>query len=387
MAENQDYYELLGVSRDASKDDIKKAFRRMARKYHPDINHEEGAEEKFKQINKAHEVLTDDRQRSIYDRYGEAGLEGGPQGGGSGGFTFEGDLGDLFGNFGFGDIFGGGARRSRRTGPLQGADQELQVRITLREAAAGCEREIEYPRSVTCDSCKGTGSENGSPAAECPVCHGSGQVRRTVNSIFGTTVQVTTCQNCGGEGTVITDPCKTCHGHKRVRRTERKTVTIPAGIDDDQRMRIAGAGDDGLNGGPAGDLYVAVRLAEDPDFVRRGQDLYMETEISFAAAALGTKIPVPTIYGEDAELEIKPGTQPGQVYEMKGQGMPQLRTGIRGSLFVRVGVLVPRSLSAEQREALLAYSQAMGESLESAPHKDTITDKIFGKKRGGRKKK
>ncbi len=386
MAEKKDYYELLGVSRDASKDDIKRAFRRLARKYHPDINHEEGAEEMFKEINKAHEVLTDDRQRSIYDRYGEAGLEGNP-GAGGGGFTFEGDLGDIFGGFGFGDLFGGGGHRQRRNGPRAGSDLELQVTISLEEAASGCTREIEYQRNVVCDDCKGTGSHDGAAPAECPVCHGTGQVRRQVNSIFGTTVQVSPCTRCGGEGTVISDPCHTCRGKKRVRISERKSVDIPAGIDNEQHMRISGGGDEGINGGPAGDLYVTVLLREHGRFARRGSDLYTETEISFSAAALGCKIEVPTIYGAGEILEIKPGTQPDEVYEMKGQGMPQLRTGIKGSMYVCVKIAVPKSLSDEQREALMAYSKAMGEDLEPAPRKETITDKLFGKKTGKRKKK
>ncbi len=385
MADNKDYYELLGVSRDASKDDIKRAFRRLARKYHPDINHEEGAEEKFKEINKAHEVLTDDRQRSIYDRYGEAGLEGNPGAGAGGGFTFEGDLGDIFSGFGFGDLFGSAARRRPANGPRAGSDLEVRVSITLEEAAKGCSRELEYRHSVKCADCGGTGSADGSAPAECPVCHGTGQVRRQVNSIFGTAVQATVCSNCGGEGTVIKDPCHTCRGSKRVSRAEKKTVDIPAGIDNEQHLRIPGAGDEGVNGGPAGDLYVTVAVRDDKRFGRRGSDLYTETEISFPGAALGMKTAVPSVYGGEETLEIKPGTQPDQVYEMKGLGMPDVRSGVRGTLYVRVKIAVPRSLSEEQRTALLAYSEAMGESFEPAEPKETITEKLFGKK--GKKKK
>ena len=338
-----DYYERLGVARDASETDIKKAFRRLARELHPDVNgHDPEAEEKFKAAAEAYEVLSDPERRATYDRYGAEGLRsGGYQPTGFGSFA---DIFDAF--FGGGDIFGGG-----RAGPAQGGDLAVTATISLADAATGRTVEVGYEAVVRCEHCHGNGAEPGTPIETCERCGGAGQLRAVTRTPFGQVVRATVCDRCGGDGRVPKQPCGTCHG--RGRRVERLTlsVDVPAGIADGQRIRLAGRGHAGEQGGPPGDLYVLIRVAEDERFVRDGDDLVTVVDVAAPLAALGTTIEVPTL-DEPVELEIPAGTQPHDTLVLRGKGMPALRRGRHGDLRVVVNVVIPRRLTGEQRELL-----------------------------------
>lgn len=354
MAIERDYYEILGVGRDASDDEIKQAFRRMARQSHPDANPGDPvAEERFKEINEAYEVLRDPNKRAAYDRFGRAGVNGrgaaaGP-GGPFGGFE------DIF------DMFFGGAARGARGGtphgPERGPDLELSLEIELREAAEGLERDVDVDRIESCLICGGTGSRPGSRPARCPTCQGTGQVTTAQNTVFGRFVTSRTCDHCGGQGFVIADPCDECAGRGMVRRRRRLKVAVPPGVDSGTRLRLAGQGQGGLRGGPAGDLYVHIVVKRHPRFLRRGADLESETSVSFVRAALGGRIQVETLFGP-VEADLPAGTQPGDVLRMRGHGMPDPRRGqARGDLRVSVRVEVPRRLSRRQRELLLELAR------------------------------
>ncbi len=349
----QDYYELLGVARDASDTEIKKAFRQLARELHPDVSDAPDAEERFKKVVEAYEVLSKAETRQLYDRYGHAGLR-------SGGFNSTVDFGsisDLFSAF-FGDeIFGGaGGRRGAR-----GADVVAQVEIELTEAAEGVRRRVDFEAAVMCERCGGDGAEPGSTISVCPTCGGAGRLQHVSRSLFGEFVRTQTCGTCGGDGRKIEQPCSECHGGGRTVQVRGLDVDIPAGIHDGQRIRLAGFGHAGSIGARAGDAYVQVRVRPDPRFVREGDDIYSQVDLTITQAALGTTLTIPTLRG-DHELTLEPGTQPGKVYVLRGQGMPSLESFRRGDHRVLVNVVVPRRLSDEQRNLLQQFEQSADET-------------------------
>jgi molecular chaperone DnaJ len=350
MSATRDYYEVLGVSRDADETTIKKAFRRLARELHPDVNSQDPqAEEKFKEAAEAYEVLSDPGRRATYDRFGHEGLRSGGYAPNFDGFGSVGDIFDAFfgGSGAFGDLFGAG--RARPGGPLQGGDIAVAAEIELADAANGTSVEVGYEAVARCEHCHGNGAEPGTPIETCPRCGGAGQLRTVSRTPFGQMVRATACDLCEGEGRVPREPCKVCRG--RGRRVERQQVSvdIPAGIADGQRMRIAGRGHSGEHGGPPGDLYVLLRVREDPRFVRDGDHLVTAVDVSAPLAALGTSVEVPTLDGT-TELEIPAGTQPHETLVIRGAGMPALRGRRHGDLRVVVNVVVPRHLDRDQRE-------------------------------------
>jgi molecular chaperone DnaJ len=356
----RDYYEVLGVARGADDAEIKKAFRRLARELHPDVNTDDpAAEEKFKEAAEAYEVLSDADRRATYDRYGHDGLR---SGGYSPNFEGFGSMSDLFealfsggGLSGaFGSAFGGGGP----AGPTQGADIQAGAEITLAEAASGTPVELKFDAVVRCEHCRGNGAEPGTPIETCPKCQGSGQLRTVARTPFGQMVSSTTCDQCGGDGKIATDPCHVCSGRGRVVESQDVSVDIPAGIADGQRIRVTARGHAGERGGPPGDLYVQVRVKEDNRFVRDGDDLVTAVDISSPQAALGATINVPTVDGTD-ELEIPAGTQPHETIVLRGKGMPSLRGRRQGDLRVVVNVVTPRNLSPAQREQLESFAATL----------------------------
>ncbi|CAB1129634.1 co-factor of molecular chaperone [Candidatus Hydrogenisulfobacillus filiaventi] len=344
----RDYYEVLGVSRNASQDEIKRAYRQLARKLHPDANPgDPTAEERFKEINEAYEVLSDPEKRSRYDAFGTQGPQAGAgfrPGSDMGGF---GDLFDMF----FGSM-GMGAERGRRAGPERGDDLRYDLTITLEDVMQGAEREIRIVREEVCPTCGGTGAQPGTQPERCPQCHGSGQVQQVRESFFGRMVTVHTCPRCHGTGRIIAHPCHACHGSGRVRAERRLVITIPPGADEDRPLRVAGEGAAGRRGGPPGDLYVVLHVEPHERFRREGDDLWTDLTVSFAQAALGAEIPLAGLTGEES-VPIPPGTQSGEVLTLRGKGLPHLGSPqVRGDLKVRVQVAVPRRLSARERELL-----------------------------------
>jgi len=365
MVDKRDYYETLGVPRNATQDEIKRAFRRLARENHPDVNpNRADAEARFKEINEAYQVLSDPEKREVYDRYGHRGLDQ----------TYPGGFVD-FGDFGgFGDLFdmffGGESRAYTRTVPSaeRGGDLRQDVELTLEEAARGVERRIRYERMERCDACSGTGARAGSHPQTCGLCHGTGQVRQQQQSFFGTQIRITTCPRCHGEGRVIGSPCGKCQGQGRVHKTVTKTVQIPAGVDTGMRIRLAGEGDAGLRGGPSGDLYVVTHVRKHDFFERRGNDLWCRQTISFPLAALGGTIEVRTIDGHE-DLYVAPGTQSGEVYTLRGKGMPEPGGGTRGDLNVILAVETPTRLTDEQKELLRKFAESRGEEIKQSEKK------------------
>lgn len=366
--QKRDYYEVLGVSKGASDDEIKKAYRKLAKKYHPDMNPgDKEAEAKFKEVNEAYSILSDKEKRARYDQFGHAGVDpnygaGGP-GGGFGGFDMgDIDLGDIFGSF-FGGGFGGfGGGGQRRNGPQKGESLRANLTITFEEAAFGCEKEINLNRTEECDACHGSGCEPGTTAETCPDCRGTGVVRvqqRTGGFAFSSTAP---CSRCRGTGKIIHSPCKSCGGSGSVKKSKRITVTIPAGIDDGQAISLRGQGNAGKNGGPAGDLIVGVRVKPHPQFRRDGTTVLYEQPVSFFQAAMGAELEIPTIDGK-VKYTLPAGTQPGTTFRLRGKGIPELRGRGRGDQYVTVRVQVPTSLNSEQKEALRAFAQSMGEDL------------------------
>ena len=339
MATKRDYYEVLGVPRSASEGEIKRVFRKLAFQYHPDRNREDGAAERFKEINEAYEVLSDPERRATYDRFGHVG-----EGFGKGFEDF-----DIFP--GFGDIFErffGGATTATRRGPQQGGDLRYSLTITFEEAIFGCEGEIEIWRIENCSLCHGVGSEPGSQPSRCPECNGTGQVRQVQRSIFGQFVNVTTCNRCGGEGRIITKPCPQCRGSGKEEKARRIAITVPAGVDDGSQIRLSGEGNAGTRGGSAGNLYVTLSVQEHQFLKRRGDDILYDLPINFAQAALGDEVEVPTVDGP-VPLKIPPRTQTGKLFQLKEKGVPHLRGGGRGDQLVMVHVVTPEALNEEQR--------------------------------------
>jgi len=345
----RDYYEILGVSKGASQDEIKKSYRRLAMKYHPDRNtDDQDAEAKFKEAKEAYEVLKDEEKRAAYDRFGHEGLRGGPAGGG---FSAEG-FGDIFGDV-FGDIFGGGRRGASQV--FRGADLGYELKLDLEKAVAGDSVTIDVPTQVTCDSCNGSGSEKDSEPTQCKTCGGAGQVR--MQQGFFSIQQ--TCPACKGAGTVITDPCKKCHGRGRVSKTKTLNVKVPAGVDDGDRIRLSGEGEAGRNGGPPGDLYVEVRVLPHKLFERAGADLSCEVPIGLATATLGGEVELPTLDGH-VSLKIPAGTQSGRVFRLRGKGVATVRDPRKGDLFARVAVETPINLTSEQEALLRQFDDLVG---------------------------
>ena len=378
MAEKRDYYEVLGVDKGADAGTIKKAYYQLAKKYHPDANPgDKVAEEKFKEANEAYAVLSDADKRAKYDQYGHAAFDpsmGGGAGGGFGGFGgFEDfDLGDILGGM-FGGAFGGGSRQ-RRTGPQQGEDIALNVTVTFEEAAAGVKKDVSYNRVCRCPDCRGTGAANGETPQTCSACGGSGQVRR-VQRMGGMSFQTTgTCEACHGTGKIIKTPCAKCRGSGMIRETKRLTVSIPAGIDNGERIALRGQGCDGRNGGPAGDLLVTVSVRSHPQFEREGTSILYELPVSIVQASLGAEVEVPTIDGK-VKYTVPEGTQSGTVFRLRGKGVPYLHGGGRGDQFVTVRVVTPKNLTVEQKDLLRRLGESLGDTGVSPKKKS-----IFGGK-------
>ncbi len=355
----RDYYEVLGVSRGAGEQDVKKAFRRLARELHPDVNnHDPEAEAKFKEAAEAYEVLSDADRRRVYDRYGHEGLRSGGFAPNFEGFGSFGDIFDAF--FGGGDAFGFGGGGGGRGGAMQGADVAVSVEIGLAEVATGTSVEVSYDAISRCEHCHGNGAEPGTPIETCERCGGAGQLRAVSRTPFGQVVRAVVCDACDGEGKIAQTPCRTCRGRGRTAGRRRLSIDVPAGIDDGQRVRVAGRGHAGEGGGPAGDLYVLVRVREDERFVRDGSDLVTVVDVPAPAAALGTRVEVPTLDGP-VSVHLSPGTQPGDTVSLGGRGLPSLRRGPAGDLRVVVNVVIPRHLTAEQRKLLEQLSDSLSE--------------------------
>jgi molecular chaperone DnaJ len=371
----KDFYEVLGLQKGASEEEIKKAFRKLAIKYHPDKNQgDKEAEEKFKEINEAYQVLSDPEKKARYDQYGDADFGAN----GYGGYNAEGfDFSD-FG--GFGDIFdsffgGGGGGRRKKGGPARGSDLEYTITLTFEEAVAGVEKEISISRNEKCETCGGTGAKEGTEPKTCDKCGGTGQVRVQRNTPLGSFMSMNTCDKCGGKGTIISDPCQECKGSGKIRRNRKITVNIPAGVDTGNVIPMRGQGEDGTAGGPAGDLYVNIRVMPHKVFKRKGYDIFMDSHISFSKASLGVELKVPTIDG-DVKYSVPAGTQPGTVFRLKGKGVPKVNGHGRGDQYVNVVVDIPKTLSAKQKEALLMYMEASGEISEEDGSKKSFMGKI-----------
>ncbi|MEE0955919.1 MAG: molecular chaperone DnaJ [Eubacterium sp.] len=369
MAEQKrDYYEVLGVSKDASDDELKKAYRQLAKKYHPDLNPgDKEAEAKFKEATEAYSVLKDPDKRRQYDQFGPSAFENGGAGaGGFGGFDFNSaDFSDIFGDI-FGDFFGGGSSRRSSTGPMRGANLRAVIHLTFDEAVFGCTKEIELTLKDTCTTCHGTGAKPGTSPETCPSCHGTGQIRRQQQSLFGMSQVIEPCPHCGGTGKIIKDKCTTCGGTGYTSGRKKIQVPIPAGIDDGQSVRIRDKGEPGRNGGPRGDLLVQVSVADSPDFQRDGTNIYSSVGISFAQAALGGDIHIKTVDGE-VIYTVKAGTQSDTRIRLRGKGVPYVHNrNIRGDHYVTLVVQTPTGLSKEAKEALLQFDAATGSSLGSS---------------------
>jgi len=379
MASKQDYYDLLGVNRNAAADEIKAAYRRQAVKFHPDKNPgDKNAETQFKSINEAYEVLSDGQKRAAYDRFGHAGVTGaaggGPGAGGFGGFQADFgdiDLGDILGN-----IFGGGGEASRggprRGGSARGEDIAVEVEVTLRDAYDGAKKPIRVARAERCETCGGTGAKPGTSAVTCKTCGGAGQVR----SQRGFFMMAQTCPTCRGEGTVIASPCATCRGAGAVERTSTITIKIPPGVREGTSLRISGAGQAGFRGGSSGDLFIVVHVAQDKRFTREGDDLYAEEHISIPQAALGCEMSVNTME-EPVTIKIPPGTQSGAHFRLRDRGMPRLEGRGQGDLFIKVIVTIAKDLTSKQREILREFAKTLGE--DSGQYDESVLKKIFGR--------
>ncbi len=347
----RDYYEILGVNRSATDDDIKRAFRRLAKQFHPDANSgDDGAAEKFKEIGEAYQVLSDPEKRQVYDRYGHNAPQGGP--------------GDFSGGFGgFADImeefFGFGTRAAARRGPQPGAHLKYNLTVSFEEAVFGVDKELEIPRLETCPTCHGSGAEPGTTPIRCPQCHGSGEARRVQQSIFGSFVNVATCPRCEGEGEIVSTPCSTCRGQKRVQVTRKISVSVPPGVDDGMQIRLTGEGEAGTRNGPPGNLYVVVNVKKHPVFRREGNDLLLDLPIHMIQAALGDEIDVATLDGK-TKLVIPPGTSHGKTFRIKDQGVPHLRRNGRGDLLATVQVVIPAELNEKQKALLRELARSMG---------------------------
>lgn len=368
----KDYYEVLGIQKGASDDDIKKAFRKLAIKYHPDKNQgNKEAEEQFKEINEAYQVLSDPEKKSHYDQYGTADFNGG--GGFQGDFDFSnmGGFGDIFESF-----FGGGfSSGRRRNGPERGADVEYNLNLTFEEAVFGVEKEISIHKHENCETCSGSGAKPGTSPKTCDKCGGTGQMKVQRNTPLGNFVSVNTCDKCGGKGKLISDPCPTCRGTGKERKLRKIKINVPAGVDTGNVIPLRGHGEHGNNGGSPGDLYVNLRVSNHPQFKRKGFDIYIDRHISFAKATVGCELKVPTVDGE-VKYEVPQGTQPGTVFRLKGKGVPRVNSSGRGDQYVTIIVDIPKTLNDKQKDALRLFMEASGDSHEDI--KKSFMDKLKG---------
>ncbi|MCT4585393.1 MAG: molecular chaperone DnaJ [Peptostreptococcaceae bacterium] len=359
----RDYYEVLGVEKNANDREIKKAYRKMAMKYHPDKNEgNKESEEKFKEINEAYEVLSDSDKKARYDQFGHAGVNN--NGGFSGGSGFDDIFGGGFSGFDdiFSDFFGGGRRSQRRNGPKRGADLRIRISISFEEAAFGVKKEIKLKRNENCETCSGTGAKKGTSKKTCSRCNGTGEIKNVQRTMFGNMVNVSTCNVCHGEGQIIESPCETCHGSGKVKKEKTISIDIPAGIDDEQVIRLSAEGELGEKGGPRGDLLVIIGIKEHKLFKRDGFDVYCEIPITFTQATLGDEMEVPTIDGK-VKYKIPEGTQSGTVFRLKGKGIKHLRRDLKGDQYVRVVVEVPKNLSSKQKDILKEFAKESGEDI------------------------
>jgi len=362
MSAKRDYYQVLGVDRQANGEQIKKAFRRLARQYHPDVSSSPDAEARFKEINEAYEVLSDNKKRAIYDRFGHAGPQAGF--GGYGDFSGFGSIEDIFESF-----FGGTrSRPTARRGPSRGADLRYDLTIEFEEAVFGCQKEIVVPRRETCPHCQGSGAEPGTRPIRCPQCNGTGEVRRQQQTILGAFIQVTTCPRCHGEREIVTTPCSRCGGQKTIKVERTISVDIPAGVDDGTRVRLNGEGEPGTRGGPPGNLYVVLNVKPHRFFRREDSNILLELDVNVAQAALGDKIKVPTLDG-DEELTIPAGIQTGDVMRIRGKGVPHLRRNSRGDQLIMIHVLTPTKLTKKQRQLFGELGQTLGKEVVHQPEK------------------
>lgn len=369
---NTEYYDRLGVSKDASQDEIKRAYRKMSKKYHPDINKEPGAEEKYKEVQEAYETLSDDQKRAAYDQYGPDGANAGF--GGQGGFGgFDGGAG--FGGFEdiFSSFFGGGASRNPNA-PRQGDDLQYRVNLSFEEAVFGAEKEVHYNREATCKTCSGSGAKPGTSPVTCGRCHGQGVINVDTQTPLGVMRRQVTCDVCHGTGQEIKDPCQTCHGTGHEKQSHKVSAKIPAGVETGQQIRLAGQGEAGFNGGPYGDLFVIINVNSSDKFTRDGSTIYYTLNISFVQAALGDTVEVPTVHG-NVEMTIPAGTQTGKTFRLKGKGAPRLRGGSQGDQHVTVKIVTPTKLNDAQKEALLAFAKASGDE-KIAPQKKGFFNKV-----------
>ena len=369
---NTEYYDRLGVSKDASQDEIKRAYRKMSKKYHPDINKEPGAEEKYKEVQEAYETLSDDQKRAAYDQYGPDGANAGF--GGQGGFGgFDGGAG--FGGFEdiFSSFFGGGAARNPNA-PRQGDDLQYRVNLSFEEAVFGAEKEVHYNREATGKTCSGSGAKPGTSPVTCGRCHGQGVINVDTQTPLGVMRRQVTCDVCHGTGQEIKDPCQTCHGTGHEKQSHKVSVKIPAGVETGQQIRLAGQGEAGFNGGPYGDLFVIINVNPSDKFTRDGSTIYYTLNISFVQAALGDTVEVPTVHG-NVEMTIPAGTQTGKTFRLKGKGAPRLRGGSQGDQHVTVKIVTPTKLNDAQKEALLAFAKASGDE-KIAPQKKGFFNKV-----------
>ena len=368
---NTEYYDRLGLSKDASQDEIKRAYRKLSKKYHPDINKEPGAEEKYKEILEAYETLGDAQKRAAYDQYGPDGANGFGGQGSFGGF----DGGAGFGGFEdiFSSFFGGGATRNPNA-PRQGDDLQYRVNLSFEEAVFGTEKEIHYNREVTCKACSGSGAKPGTSPVTCGRCHGHGVINVDTQTALGMMRRQVTCDVCHGTGQEIKDPCPTCRGTGREKQSHTVSVKIPAGVETGQQIRLAGQGEAGFNGGPYGDLFVVINVNPSDKFTRDGSTIYYTLNISFVQAALGDTVEVPTVHG-NVEMVIPAGTQTGKTFRLKGKGAPRLRGGSQGDQLVTVKIVTPTKLNDAQKEALLAFAKASGDE-KVAPQKKGFFDKV-----------
>ncbi|OHY31205.1 molecular chaperone DnaJ [Streptococcus parauberis] len=366
---NTEFYERLGVSKDASSDEIKKAYRKMSKKYHPDINKEAGAEQKYKDVQEAYETLSDSQKRAAYDQYGAAGAQGGF--GGQGGFDGAGFGGfeDIFSSF-----FGGGGGMRNPNAPRQGDDLQYRVNLSFEEAVFGAEKEVTYNRESSCSTCNGSGAKPGTSPVTCGRCHGSGVINVDTQTPLGMMRRQVTCDVCHGTGKEIKEPCKTCHGTGHEKEVHKVSVKIPAGVETGQQIRLQGQGEAGTNGGPYGDLFVILNVLPSKQFERNGSTIYYTMNISFVQAALGANVDIPTVHGE-VEMSIPAGTQTGKVFRLKGKGAPKLRGAGQGDQHVTINVVTPTKLNDQQKEALEAFAAASGESI-SRPKKKGFFDKM-----------
>lgn len=368
---NTEYYDRLGVSKDASQDEIKRAYRKMSKKYHPDINKEPGAEEKYKEVQEAYETLSDDQKRAAYDQYGPDGANGFGGQGGFGGF----DGGAGFGGFEdiFSSFFGGGATRNPNA-PRQGDDLQYRVNLSFEEAIFGAEKEVHYSREATCKTCSGSGAKPGTSPVTCGRCHGQGVINVDTQTPLGMMRRQVTCDVCHGTGQEIKEPCQTCHGTGHEKQSHKVSVKIPAGVETGQQIRLAGQGEAGFNGGPYGDLFVIINVNPSDKFTRDGSTIYYTLNISFVQAALGDTVEVPTVHG-NVEMTIPAGTQTGKTFRLKGKGAPRLRGGSQGDQHVTVKIVTPTKLNDAQKEALLAFAKASGDE-KIAPQKKGFFNKV-----------